>query len=193
MTRAENKGRLNKRDQIVEGASRIFYQRGTSVGVDTLVEEVGVAKMTLYKHFPTKAELIVACLEYVDVRYMARLQSSTVDTRNPDEKILAIFDGLKRWFAAPNFRGCAFVNATVELADLDHPAREAVLSHKHKTRAWIATMVDECGIADSETVARQIMQAMEGAIATALVEDDPLAADVAKVSVSQILKVSPRK
>lgn len=193
MTRAAKERRPNKRDQIVEETSRIFYQRGTSVGVDTLVDEIGVAKMTLYKHFPTKTELIVACLEYVDERYMARLRSSTDDARAPEEKILAIFDGLKRWFGTPNFRGCAFVNATVELADLDHPAREAVLAHKHKTRAWIGKLVDDCRIADSEIVARQIMQAMEGAIATALVEGDPLAADVAKVSVRQILQASPRK
>lgn len=185
--------RASKRDQIIKEASRIFYQRGTAVGVDTVVEEVGVAKMTLYKHFPTKSELIVACLEYMDQRYMARLRAGIDDIRNPEEKILAIFDGLKRWFDAPNFRGCAFMNATVELADLDHPAREAVLAHKKRTREWIAKLVNDCEIVESDIVARQLALIMEGAIATALMEDDSVAADVAKQSASQILQSAPRR
>lgn len=185
--------RPNKRDLIVEEASRIFYQRGIAIGVDTLVEEVGIAKMTLYKHFPTKTDLIVACLEYVDERYMARLRSGVSDVMDPEEKVLAIFDGLKAWFSTPKFRGCAFVNATTELADPDHPARAAVLAHKIKTRAWIAELLDACNIADSELVARQIAQLMEGAIAMAHVEHDPLAADVAKTTVRQILQTAKRK
>lgn len=188
-----DRSRANKRDQIVREASRIFYQRGTGVGVDTVVEEVGVAKMTLYKHFPTKAELIVACLEYMDQRYMARLRSGLDGIQKPEQKILAIFDGLKQWFDAPNFRGCAFANATVELADLDHPAREAILSHKRRTRVWIEKLVNDCKIVDSEIVARQLALMMEGAIATALIEGDSKAADVAKHSASQILRSAKRK
>ncbi|GLC94272.1 TetR family transcriptional regulator [Cupriavidus sp. TA19] len=185
--------RPSKRDHIVREASRIFYQRGLAIGVDTLIEEVGIAKMTLYKHFPTKADLIVACLEYVDERYMARLQSDIVNADEPQEKVLAIFDGLKNWFSTPRFRGCAFVNAITELADPDHPAHAAVLAHKKKTRAWIAQLLDDCSIADSDLVARQIAQLIEGAISMAHIENDPVAADIAKATARQILQTATRK
>lgn len=55
-------------------ASKLFYQRGTALGVDTLIDEIGVAKMTLYRHFPTKDDLILACLRFVDARYRDRLR-----------------------------------------------------------------------------------------------------------------------
>ncbi|SFO46133.1 transcriptional regulator, TetR family [Pseudonocardia ammonioxydans] len=179
--------RPNKRDMIVEEASRLFYQRGTGLGVDTLIDEIGVAKMTLYKHFPTKDDLILACLRFVDARYRDRLRSGLADDDPATERVLGIFDSLRDWFATPSFRGCAFVNATVELADPQHPAHQAVLEHKTSTREWVAELVTECGVADPQFVARQIVQLMEGAITTAMLEQDPTAADVARASAAQVL------
>ena len=179
--------RPTKRDHIVDEASRLFYERGNALGVDTLVEQIGVAKMTLYKHFPTKDDLIAACLRHVDARYRDRLKSGVDEHTEPDDRLLSIFDSLRAWFETPGFRGCAFVNATVELADAGHPAREAVREHKQHIRAWVAGLVAECGVADTDLVSRQIVQLMEGAITTALVEDDPTAADVARVSAAQVL------
>lgn len=183
-----NRGpRPNKRDLIVEEASKLFYQRGTGLGVDTLIDEIGVAKMTLYKHFPTKDALIVECLRFVDARYRDRLRNGHPVAGSPPEKVLGIFDSLRDWFATPNFRGCAFVNATVELADPQHPAHQAVLEHKTSTREWVAELLTECGVDDPPFVARQIVQLMEGAITTALLEHDPTAADVARASAAQVL------
>lgn len=183
--------RPTKRDLILTEASRLLYERGTGVGVDTLVDEIGVAKMTLYKHFPTKDDLVVACLRHLDAVYRDRLRrgSEQADT-TPDERVLGIFDSLRRWFETPRFRGCAFVNATVELADHRHPAHEAVLEHKHSTREWVAALVVECGVRDPAFVARQIVQLMEGAITTALLEHDPSAADVARTTARQVLTMS---
>src|SRR5690625_1040197 len=133
--------RPNKRDLIVEEASRLFYQRGTGIGVDTLVDEIGVAKMTLYKHFPTKDDLIIACLRFVDARYRDRLRGGLAAKSSATEKVLGIFDSLRDWFGTPSFRGCAFVNATVELADPEHLAHEAVLEHKASTREWVTEQI----------------------------------------------------
>ncbi|HLR95340.1 MAG TPA: TetR family transcriptional regulator [Jiangellaceae bacterium] len=182
--------RPNKRDLIVEEASRLFYQRGTGIGVDTLVDEIGVAKMTLYKHFPTKDDLIIACLRFVDARYRDRLRGGLAAKSSATEKVLGIFDSLRDWFGTPSFRGCAFVNATVELADPEHPAHEAVLEHKASTREWVTELVTECDVDDPGFVARQIVQLMEGAITTAMLEQDPTAADVARASAAQILATS---
>ncbi|MHA4854363.1 TetR family transcriptional regulator C-terminal domain-containing protein [Rhodococcus sp. MSC1_016] len=84
-------------------------------------------------------------------------------TRPPWRKFL-IFDSLGDWFATPNARGCAFVNATVELADPEPPAGKAVLDHRHRTREWIAELVAARGVSDPKFVARQIVQLMEGAV-----------------------------
>ncbi|MGE3284583.1 MAG: TetR/AcrR family transcriptional regulator [Pseudonocardia sp.] len=184
--------RATKRDLIVEEAARLFYERGTGLGVDTLVDEIGVAKMTLYKHFPTKADLVVACLRHVDQRYRDRLVDGTREACSPQERILGIFDSLHDWFGTPSFRGCAFVNATVELADPAHPARAAVHEHKARTREWVAEIVAETGVADPAFVARQIVQLMEGAITTALVEQDPTAALVARATAGQVLDAAVR-
>lgn len=180
----------SKRDLIVEEAARLFYERGTGLGVDTLVDEIGVAKMTLYKHFPTKTDLIVACLRHVDARYRERLAIGAQRADGAEERVLAIFDSLREWFGTDTFRGCAFVNATVELSDPDHPAREAVLDHKARTRAWVAELVEDCKVHDPEFVSRQIVQLMEGAITTALVEGDPTAAEVARVTARQVIRAA---
>ncbi|WP_329407844.1 TetR/AcrR family transcriptional regulator [Nocardia vinacea] len=185
------RGRPNKHDEIVHKAAKIFYVRGTSVGVDSLVDEIGVAKMTLYKHFRTKDELIVACLHHIDQRFRTWLEGQS-ESLSPEMRILGIFNSLRSWFESDSFRGCAFVNATVELANPEHPAREAVLEHKHRTRAWIAALAADCGIAEPDVVARAVVQLMEGAISTALVEDDPGAADVAREIASVVLLTARR-
>ncbi|MGW3473147.1 TetR/AcrR family transcriptional regulator [Saccharopolyspora sp. NPDC000995] len=182
----------SKRDLILKEASRLMYERGTGIGVDTLIGEIGVAKMTLYKHFPTKADLIVACLQYLDDRYRDRMNRRIEGTSSPREQILSIFDSLREWFSTSNFRGCAFVNATVELADTSDQVRNAVLEHKHSTRAWIAELVKEFGLPNADFVASQIAQLMEGAITTALLEKDPAAADIAQVTASQVLDAAER-
>lgn len=182
--------RPNKRELIVHEASRLFYERGTGLGVDALIGEIGVAKMTMYKHFRTKDELIVECLHHISARYRVHLRGGVADAASPEERVLGVFDSLREWFVRPSFRGCAFVNATVELADPNHPAHGAVMEHKVSTRAWIGELVADCGVTDPEFVARQIVQLMEGAITTALVESDPTAADVAKASAAQVLAAS---
>lgn len=164
-----------------------MYERGTGVGVDTLVSEIGVAKMTLYKYFPTKEDLIVACLQYLDDRHRARLSGEIDWSAPPRERLLSVFDSLREWFSTPSFRGCAFVNATVELADTSPAVRNAVLEHKNATRAWVVKLVEECGLPNTNFVANQIAQLMEGATITALLERDPAAADIAQATALQIL------
>lgn len=182
--------RYSKRDSIVASSAQIFYERGTSVSVDSLIGEIDAAKMTVYKHFPTKDELIVACLEHMDAVYRNRLERDMSTALTPEEKLSAIFDSQQRWFSTPKFRGCVFVNATVELANVDHPAHQAVLDHKHRTREWIKELVTDCGVSDPEFVAHQIAMIIEGAMITALIEHDAAAANIAKVTAGQIIAMN---
>jgi AcrR family transcriptional regulator len=170
------------RERILDTATRLFYHRGIpGTGVDAVTTSAGVAKMSLYRHFGSKDQLIVECLARLDVRYHNCFVDQ-VENRagDPAEKLLTVFDVLGEWFASDHFRGCAFINATVELADQQHPAREPVLAHKRRNRDYIEELAQGAGIPNPGTFAKQIMLLIEGAIITALVQHDPGAARDAK-------------
>jgi AcrR family transcriptional regulator len=162
------------RDRIVTVATRLFYRRGIrAVGVDTVIAESGVAKTTLYKHFRSKDALIAECLHRLDDRYF-RWFESEVEARaaDPRGRLAALFEVLDDWFQRPDFRGCAFINAAVELADPGHPARTAIANHKRRSRDLIERLAREAGLEDPKTVSDHLTLLMEGAIVTALVEGD---------------------
>ncbi|MGB3256670.1 MAG: TetR/AcrR family transcriptional regulator [Ornithinimicrobium sp.] len=171
-------GQPAKREAVLREARRLFYRRGIrAVGVDTVAATSGVSKMTLYSYFGSKDRLIVACLESVDERYRLWLQKRvTAGGLTPQEQILGIFDALEEWFAKPTFRGCIFVNAAVELADPDHPASGPILNHKQHMRQWITGLAAEAELRDPAAVGSQVLMVMEGAVITALIDQDPAAA-----------------
>src|SRR5271170_6246068 len=104
------------KERILDTADRLFYLKGIrAIGVDTIAATIGISKRTLYNHFPSKDALIAAYLE----RRCAPLPDSDKD---PRQQILGAFDRLGKSFRRPGFRGCAFVNAVVELGEADHAA-----------------------------------------------------------------------
>ena len=126
------------RERILDAASAAFYARGLgAVGVDAIVEDAGVAKATLYRHFRTKDDLVVAFLRRRDERWRAWLRDAVerLAGGRPAERPLCVFDALGEWFASEEFRGCAFINAATEIADPAHPARSAVEDHSSALRA----------------------------------------------------------
>src|SRR4026208_1822147 len=104
------------KDRILETADRLFYLQGIrAVGVDTIAAEIGISKRTLYNHFPSKDDLIVAYLS-------RRIRPGAGSDPPPAEQILGEFDRLQRSFASGVFRGCPFVNAVAELKEPGHAA-----------------------------------------------------------------------
>lgn len=170
------------RERILDTATRMFYRQGIpATGIDSVVAAAGVAKMSLYRHFGSKEKLIVECLERLDLRYHEWFVTE-VTNRGGDavDKLLSVFDVLDEWFHSSHFRGCAFINATVELADARHPARRPVMRHKQRDREYVQALATAAGVSDPATLSRQIMLLVEGAIVTALVQDDLSAAVNAK-------------
>ncbi len=162
------------RERILSTATRLFYRRGIrAVGVNTVIAESDVAKTTLYEHFRSKDELIAECLHRLDERYF-RWFVEEVEHRGdlPVARLLAMFDVYDEWFQSPDFRGCAFINAAVELADLKHPAAAAISNHKRRSRELIKRLALEAGFTDPKAVSDHLTLLMEGAIITALVEGD---------------------
>src|SRR6188472_1427512 len=120
------------RERILETAYELFSRQGTrAVGVDTIIAESGVAKMTLYRNFASKDELILAFLERREERWTRAWLQAEVEARaeQPAERLLAIFDVFGEWFARADFEGCSFINVMLEVTDAEHPVRQASVRH----------------------------------------------------------------
>jgi AcrR family transcriptional regulator len=169
------------RQRILETADRLFYQEGVrAVGIDRIIAEAGVAKMSLYKHFQSKDDLILAVLKHREVGVLEFFRSAMArhgkKAKNP---LRAFFAALRDLFESPGFRGCPFQNAAVELADPMHPATEFVRGHKHRFSEFLRGLVEETVGKAAAKVAPAVSVLVEGAIVTAVIQGNPHAADVA--------------
>lgn len=153
--------------RVLEAASELFYERGIwATGVDAIVEHSGVTKMTLYKHFGSKDELVAAYLRRRDELWRGWLTEAVRErAETPKEELLAVFDALGSWLEGEveGFRGCAFVNAASEIAEPDHPARTVALEEKRWMREYLEELSADAGAKDPEALSEQLMLLFEGA------------------------------
>ena len=181
--------RKSARDRILEKASELFYQEGIqNVGIDRIIAESGVAKMSLYNHFKSKDALIEEVLRQRDRRWRSWFEETVAQhSSDPKERLLAIFDVLRSWFEAPDFRGCAFINTTIELAQPNHPCSQVALENKHAIHNYILGLAQAAGINTPELLARQLFLLVEGATIVAMMEGSSIAAEQAKTVASVLL------
>jgi AcrR family transcriptional regulator len=170
------------RQRILEAADRLFYQDGIrAVGIDRIIAEAGVAKMSLYKHFPSKDDLILAVLQFREEGvlnfFRMAMERHAKKAKNP---LRAFFAALKDFFESPGFRGCPFQNAAVELADPAHPGTEFVRGHKQRFSKFLTGLVEESVGKAAAKVAAAVTILVEGAIIIAVIQGTPNAADVAR-------------
>ena len=180
---------VSARERILDAASASFYREGIrAVGVDAVIAEAGVAKATLYRHFPSKDALVLAFLERRDARWRAWF-AEAVERIAPDpaDRPLAVFDALGEWFGSDDFRGCAFLNAAAEIADPAHPARGAVRRHEERLAAHLGTICAEAGLPDPPAAAADLFLLVEGAIVCALVEGSAEPAARARATALRLL------
>lgn len=161
-----------RKDHLVEVALRLFYRNGFhATGIDTILAESGVAKMTLYKYFKGKDDLILAALELRDRRWMEWFVGELKRRgKSPKQRLLAVFDVLGEWFAQEEFRGCMFINAAAEYCGLDQPIGDLAARHKQLLREEIRRLAHEAGVKNSAVLADQLALLVEGAIVMALME-----------------------
>jgi AcrR family transcriptional regulator len=158
------------RERILDTAYELFSRYGTrAVGVDRIIAEAGVAKMTLYRHFASKDELILAFLELRRERWTYDWLQAAVVSRasTAAERLLAIFDVFGEWFAREDFEGCSFINVMLEVEDRSHPVRCASVAQLSEIRDFIIGLAEEAGIADTDQFARQWHILMKGSIVAA--------------------------
>ena len=170
------------RQRLVETAERLFYAEGIhGVGIDRIIAEAGVAKMTLYNHFASKDELILAVLQYREEQFhetFARSMERSVRKGMP--RLEAFFVALKKWFKSPGFRGCSFINASVELADADHPASRFSAEHKQRLNKQLREYAIEAAGESAADAAPAGALLVEGAIVAAVMEQSAKPADIAR-------------
>ena len=169
------------RERILETTDRLFYGQGIrAVGVDTVAAEIGISKRTLYNHFPSKDALIAA---YLGRRFVQPRPSE----KPPVEQILGTFDSLERRFSAKDFRGCPFVNAVAEIGDPKHAASRIAVEFKDQRRQWFRELLLRVGVKDPDALAIQLQILVDGAIATALVRNEPAVARSARAAAEVLL------
>ena len=153
------------RDTILETAGRLFHERGVrAVGVDTIVAESGVAKMTLYRHFPAKDDLVVAYLQRANdqlTRWMDELVAP--HAARPRRALEAIFDGVARLASGPHCRGCAFLGVAAEFSDDAHPGRVVARDHKKAILRRFTALARGAGAREPERLAAELLLVMDGA------------------------------
>ena len=158
------------RDRILGTAYELFSHRGIhDVGIDELVERAGVAKATLYKHFPSKDELVLAFLEQREQRWTYGWVEAEARRRGatPEEQLLAIFDLFDEWFHRDDFEGCSFVNVLLEFGDLDHPVGRASADYLENIRSVIRSLALTAGLRDADGFALSWHILMKGSIVQA--------------------------
>lgn len=159
--------RKSARERILETAADLFYREGIrAVGIDTIIARSGVAKMSLYRNFDSKDDLVCAYLEDIGGRFWSWWDAVTA--RHPDDpraQLIGLFTSLGHWIGHPKFRGCPFINTAAEFRDPDHPGRALAVAHKAAVRERLRALAAAAGAADPAGLAGQLQVLMEGAYA----------------------------
>jgi AcrR family transcriptional regulator len=153
------------RERILDTASRLFYERGVrAVGVDLVVLEAAVAKMSLYRYFPTKDDLIVAFLEREDVEFWAQWDNAARQFRdNPTGELHAHMRWIGERLARSNYRGCPQINVAAEFAEQDHPARQVSRRHMQALRGRLLDIAMRLAVPRPKQLAAQLAVLVNGA------------------------------
>jgi AcrR family transcriptional regulator len=158
------------RQRLLDSAYELFSRRGIgAVGIEEVIARASVAKATLYRHFPSKNDLVLAFLQrreqlwtYGWVEKEARLRGGT-----PEASLLAIFDLFDEWFHRTDFEGCSFINVMLETANPGSDIGAATALHLENIRGVIRTLAEEAGLRDAELFALSFHILMKGSIVQA--------------------------
>jgi AcrR family transcriptional regulator len=158
------KKEIAPKDKVFQTAARMFYQYGyRAIGVDTLAAESGIGKMTLYRHYPTKDDLIVAYLKDSNDLFWNNFEEITKDALTAREKLLAFFESLQDYVTTPACYGCPFLNVATEYPEADYPGHQVALEHKQLVRERFRQLAKEAGAKKPNVLADQLFLLMDGA------------------------------
>jgi AcrR family transcriptional regulator len=158
------------RERILETAYRLFSKHGIqAVGIDTIVAEAHVAKMTLYHYFASKKDLVLAFLDLREQRWTHEWLEAGIERLAvaPQERVLSVFDLLDGWFRRSDYEGCPFISALLELDDKSSPIHGAAIGHIEVVRAILERLAAQAACTDPEATAYELQILVMGAIVSA--------------------------
>ncbi len=163
-------GGSDARERLLTAAYELFSRHGVqAVGVDAIIERSGVARQTMYRHFGSKQELVLAFLERREELWTQGWLAVEATRRSDDprEQLLAIFDVFDEWFRTPGFEGCSFINVMLEHPDENHPLHQASAAYLASIRQFLVGIARRGEISDPDAFARQWHILMKGSIVAA--------------------------
>ncbi|MGD9693283.1 MAG: TetR/AcrR family transcriptional regulator [Phycisphaerales bacterium] len=176
---------MSTRQRFIDVAADLFYTHGFhTVGLDNILDAVGVTKTTFYNHFESKDDLIIAVLDHRD-----RLEAEQLDRHvrehasdDPRAQLHAVFDYLHDWFASPDFHGCMFFNAALAYPSPTDPINLAAVAHSRSFFEYLRTLAEKADADDPARLAEQLLLLVSGAVASTHFNGQPagnIARDVA--------------
>ncbi|MEM7224397.1 MAG: helix-turn-helix domain-containing protein [Pseudomonadota bacterium] len=180
----------HRRDHLIDTAIELFAEHGYhATGIDTVLARAGVSKKTLYRHFRSKEELILAALKKHDGQFrngfMRQVEAAAA---SPRARLIAVFDVAEAWFRNDRFYGCMFINAIGEYSAVETPIRRACQDFKAMMRGYLEGLCRDAGAPEPAALAEELALLLEGAIVTAQVSQEPgRAARVAKAAAGALI------
>lgn len=180
---------LSKREQLLDCAARLFREYGfKATGIDRILAASGCAKMTLYNHFRSKEELILACVRRADEAWRnAVMRKIEARSKDPRARLLAVFDVAAEMVQDEHFCGCFFVRAASEFGAHSDPVHAAAAENKRLFALYLSRLAAEAGASEPDTLARSLIMLLDGAIASAQVSGDADAPQLARRNAEVLL------
>ncbi|MES2012460.1 MAG: TetR/AcrR family transcriptional regulator [Pseudomonadota bacterium] len=153
------------REKILTTATNLFQTQGiNSTGVDTIVAVAGTTKMTLYKHFHSKEELILEVLKQGHQDFQSWLSDKLTSTKKPSDKLQKLFVFIEEWVTSPDFIGMGFIKASAEFPNEASPVHQLSSEQSRQFRQYISNLASDAGIKQADILALQLSLLFEGAV-----------------------------
>lgn len=158
------KNAITPKEKLFQTTARLFYQHGyRAIGVDTIAAESGIGKMTLYRHYLSKDDLIVAFLWDSNEDFWQYFEKSTQEAPTARQKLLAFFEALQGYVTSPACYGCPFINVATEYPEVGYAGHQVALEHKQSVHARFTQLAEEAGAPQPEALANALHLLMDGA------------------------------
>jgi AcrR family transcriptional regulator len=162
--------RESARERLLTAASQLFHDVGIqAAGVDALIAAADVAKATFYRHFPSKDDLVVAWLRDPRARWFDDIRAQVDEHEEPPtEAIPRLFDAVAEWLESTDYRGCPYLNTSVEVTDPTHPARRVVTDYLQEVEDYLSGMVEAGGYQEPRELGAELQTILAGSISLAM-------------------------
>lgn len=182
------KQKASVKERLLNSAHELFNRDGVHrTGIDKIIKNADVAKMSFYAHFPSKRDLVIEYLQIRDKEWFDLINSYVNKTDIPEEKLTLIFEALEAWFDKDNFYGCPFINGMAEFEELESPKVSSCISqHFEKTGELIQNILEQIGDFNNE-LSSKICMVIVGAIVLAQASKSSAPASMAKEVVEQLV------